>query len=604
MTPAGIEGTRAAARKEDLMVKGTKKARGGSSTGVLEPGTYVPEVPGPGPSPIVHARSFAGVAIERVGLEWLREHPENPRVRDEADVASLAASIEAQGQLQPILARRDGLMLSGHRRKWALELLGRAEADVVLLDCSDEEARALLVASNAHVTVDPIAEALVVDRLLEDGKRSVRDVAHALGWSVGRVAARRELLQLSGDARVAARSGGSITHWTVRMLEALATLPMELQDSIVGGSGEGPAAYAAAAEELPPVEEIREEEFLEFVARHRRSFLEAPFDPRDAELVPAAGACFGAGACCPKSSLARPGLFETEVEGNPETGRCLDTGCWIGKVRESARRSVAELRAKSPALVVVSDHLSAAAAVADGGPVLEGWRAREVKKSTPGAVPAARLTATGEVRKVYLAPESLPAEKPAKPRAADKSQAERLRDSRDAVYRRRLAFLVDEVLAAAQGIVESKTTPSVEVLHQLVAVLELSHPINEAGYPAPVWPDRTRAERLARAAQTSGEGYYLGLWRRVSRSLLQSLRRSGDAARSAEEHDWALWIGGLLGVPTQEIARRATFEVPDPKWWPRGTSAGPIGESPAAARAKSKPARGRAAAAGDDEVAS
>lgn len=587
------------------MAKRTRRERGASEKGASASGTYVSDAPAPGAAVIIAPRTLSGAAVRMVRLNLLSEHPENPRVRDEADVASLAASIESQGQIQPLLVREsDGLVLSGHRRKWALELLGRAEAAAVMIECSDEEARVLLVASNAYVTTDPIAEAAVVDRLLEGGKRSVRDVAYALGWSVGRVAARRELLQLSGDARASARPGGPIAHWTVRMLEALATLPMELQDWIVGDSGEGFSVYANAAQELPPIAEIREEEFLEFVARHRRAFIEAPFDPRDAELVPAAGACFREGWCCPKSSLARPGLFETEVEGNPETGRCLDTACWIAKVRESARRSVAELRAKSPALVVVSDRRDDAAAVADGGPVIEGWQAREVKKSTPGAVPAARLTATGEVRKVYIAPDSLPAERPAKPRAADKSPADRLRDSRDAIYRRRLAFLVDEVLAAAQGIVESKTMPSVEVLDQLVAVLELSHPINEAGYPAPVCPDRSRAERLARAAQSSSEGHYLGLWRRISRSLLQSIRRSGDAARVALEHDWALWIGGLLGVPTAEIARRASFEVPDPKWWPRGTVAGPIGESPASARTKSKPTRGRAAAAGDDEVAS
>ena len=73
---------------------------------------------------------------------------------DNVDMAELVASIEANGLLNPIIVRNkaDGRyeVISGHRRKWAYEILKINEIRAIVVNVNDNEAVIMMVDSNCQ----------------------------------------------------------------------------------------------------------------------------------------------------------------------------------------------------------------------------------------------------------------------------------------------------------------------------------------------------------------------------------------------------------------------------------------------------------------------
>ena len=87
--------------------------------------------------------------LEMWPLERLRPYANNARIHSERQVAQIAASIREFGFTAPILVDREDGILAGHGRLQAAQLLGLAEAPVVVLDhLSAEQRRAYLLADN------------------------------------------------------------------------------------------------------------------------------------------------------------------------------------------------------------------------------------------------------------------------------------------------------------------------------------------------------------------------------------------------------------------------------------------------------------------------
>ena len=83
--------------------------------------------------------------IEKISLDLIYDFNNHPfKVNDDESLKELADSINENGLLEPLVVRRkeNGRyeMLSGHRRKKALELIGATEAICNIKDLSDEEA--------------------------------------------------------------------------------------------------------------------------------------------------------------------------------------------------------------------------------------------------------------------------------------------------------------------------------------------------------------------------------------------------------------------------------------------------------------------------------
>ena len=93
--------------------------------------------------------------IEKISLDLIDDFDNHPfKVVEDESLKELADSINENGLLEPLVVRRkeNGRyeMLSGHRRKKALELIGATEAICNINDLSDEEAIILMLDSNIY----------------------------------------------------------------------------------------------------------------------------------------------------------------------------------------------------------------------------------------------------------------------------------------------------------------------------------------------------------------------------------------------------------------------------------------------------------------------
>lgn len=95
------------------------------------------------------------VGEQDINVDLIDSFPNHPyHVFDDADMAELVASIEVNGLLNPIIVRNkaDGRyeLISGHRRKWAYEILRIKKIRAIVVDVDDNEAVILMVDSNCQ----------------------------------------------------------------------------------------------------------------------------------------------------------------------------------------------------------------------------------------------------------------------------------------------------------------------------------------------------------------------------------------------------------------------------------------------------------------------
>lgn len=91
--------------------------------------------------------------IEEIDISLIDDFKDHPfRVVDNDDMKSLKESIKVSGVLSPAIIRRKDNgryeMISGHRRKYACELLGMDKIKCIIKDLSDDEATIFMVDSN------------------------------------------------------------------------------------------------------------------------------------------------------------------------------------------------------------------------------------------------------------------------------------------------------------------------------------------------------------------------------------------------------------------------------------------------------------------------
>ena len=91
--------------------------------------------------------------VEKINLSKIQEFKNHPfKVKDDEQMKSLVESIKENGVLNPIIVRQieDGKfeIISGHRRKRAVELANFEEIPCIVRNLTDEEATILMVDSN------------------------------------------------------------------------------------------------------------------------------------------------------------------------------------------------------------------------------------------------------------------------------------------------------------------------------------------------------------------------------------------------------------------------------------------------------------------------
>jgi ParB family chromosome partitioning protein len=150
-----------------------------------------------------------------------------PRTRmDEKALNELAASIRAQGLLQPLLVRPVGRdqyeLIAGERRWRAAQLAGLTEVPVLVRDVQDSAALAMALIENIQrEDLNPIEEAAGLQRLIEEFRMTHEQAADAVGRSRSATTNLLRLLKLAKPVQAMLMQG------TLEMGHARALLSLE-----------------------------------------------------------------------------------------------------------------------------------------------------------------------------------------------------------------------------------------------------------------------------------------------------------------------------------------------------------------------------------------
>ena len=139
-----------------------------------------------------------------VALDEIYRSPFQPRRRvDDEGLEELAASIRAQGLLQPVVVRPRAAggfeLIAGERRWRAAQRAGLQSVPVVIRDVDDRQALAMALIENVQrEDLNPIEEARGLERLRQEFDLTQEQVAQAVGKSRPAVANLLRLLNLPG----------------------------------------------------------------------------------------------------------------------------------------------------------------------------------------------------------------------------------------------------------------------------------------------------------------------------------------------------------------------------------------------------------------------
>ncbi len=150
----------------------------------------------------------AGDGLVQVPVEHLQRGLYQPRVDIRQDsLEDLAASIQAQGIVQPIVARPVASgnnhtqryeIVAGERRWRAAQMAGLHEIPTIIRDVPDESAIAIALIENIQrENLNPIEESRALDRLIREFKLTHADAAQAVGRSRAAVSNLLRLQELS-----------------------------------------------------------------------------------------------------------------------------------------------------------------------------------------------------------------------------------------------------------------------------------------------------------------------------------------------------------------------------------------------------------------------
>lgn len=145
--------------------------------------------------------------LQQLRLDKLQPGKYQPRsYMDEESLNSLAASIKSQGLMQPILVRaiaeEKWEIIAGERRWRAAKIAGLFEVPVLIKTVTDEAALAMALIENIQrEDLNPIEEALGIQRLIEQFQMTHQVAADAVGRSRSAVTNLLRLLNLASEVQ-------------------------------------------------------------------------------------------------------------------------------------------------------------------------------------------------------------------------------------------------------------------------------------------------------------------------------------------------------------------------------------------------------------------
>ncbi|ROR99036.1 ParB family chromosome partitioning protein [Sinobacterium caligoides] len=151
--------------------------------------------------------------LKYLPIEWIERGRYQPRKDMHAEaLEELAESIKAQGVMQPIVVRAIGKnhyeIIAGERRWRATQLAGLDTIPAVIRQVSDEAAGAMALIENIQrENLNPVEEAVALQRLRDDFGLTQLEVAEAIGKSRATVANLLRLLSLGDEVRTLLEHG-------------------------------------------------------------------------------------------------------------------------------------------------------------------------------------------------------------------------------------------------------------------------------------------------------------------------------------------------------------------------------------------------------------
>ena len=145
----------------------------------------------------------ASDSLSKLPISQLQRGKYQPRTKmDQTSLEELAASIRAQGLIQPILVRPVDAsryeIIAGERRWRAAGIAGLSEVPVVIRDVPDKAALAMALIENIQrEDLNALEEAQGMQRLVEEFHLTHQDLAESVGRSRAAVTNALRLLNLS-----------------------------------------------------------------------------------------------------------------------------------------------------------------------------------------------------------------------------------------------------------------------------------------------------------------------------------------------------------------------------------------------------------------------
>jgi ParB family chromosome partitioning protein len=186
----------------------------GRGLGALLGGTLAVPKPAAPEQPATSTESAAapGERVVRVPLERIRPSPFQPRKEFAPEaLKELTESIKAQGIIQPLLVRERGdhyELIAGERRWRAAQLLGLAEAPVIVRQADDTAVLEIALIENLQrENLNPMEEAQGYAELMSRFNLRQEDVATKVGKSRAWVGNAVRLLNLPAEVQTFVRDG-------------------------------------------------------------------------------------------------------------------------------------------------------------------------------------------------------------------------------------------------------------------------------------------------------------------------------------------------------------------------------------------------------------
>jgi ParB family transcriptional regulator, chromosome partitioning protein len=155
-----------------------------------------------------------GDQLKQIPVDLIQRGQYQPRLEIRADaLQDLAESIRAQGVVQPVVIRPladSGRyeLIAGERRWRAAQLAGLASIPALVKHVADADAMSIALIENIQrEQLNPIEEALALDRLVREFGMTHQEVAAAVGRSRAGVSNLMRLLELEAETRVLVERG-------------------------------------------------------------------------------------------------------------------------------------------------------------------------------------------------------------------------------------------------------------------------------------------------------------------------------------------------------------------------------------------------------------